>query len=113
MAVAIGPLEIFGIFLLLIIVFTILSRSIRIIREWERIVVLRLGKFVGIRGPGLILLVPFVDRGLIIDMRINTIDIPKQEVITRDNVTIRIDAAVYYRVIDPEKAVLRVRDYNY
>jgi len=113
MAVAIGPLEIFGIFLLLIIVFTILSRSIRIVREWERIVVLRLGKFVGIRGPGLILLVPFVDRGLIIDMRINTIDVPKQEVITRDNVTIRIDAAVYYRVIDPEKAVLRVRDYNY
>ena len=109
----IGPLELFGIFLLIIIVATILSRSLRIVREWERLIVLRLGKFVGIRGPGLVFLVPFVDRGLVVDMRINTIDVPKQEVITKDNVTIRIDAAVYYRVIDPEKAVLRVRDYNY
>jgi len=109
----IGPLELFGIFLLIIIVATILSRSLRIVREWERLIVLRLGKFVGIRGPGLVFLVPFVDRGLVVDMRINTIDVPKQEVITMDNVTIRIDAAVYYRVIDPEKAVLRVRDYNY
>lgn len=110
---AIGPLEIFGIFILLIIVTTILSRALKIVREWERIVVLRLGKFVGTKGPGLVVLVPFVDRGFIIDMRLNTIDVPKQEVITKDNVTIRIDAAVYYRVIDPEKAVLRVRDYNY
>uniref|UniRef100_A0A7C5US11 Slipin family protein n=1 Tax=Ignisphaera aggregans TaxID=334771 RepID=A0A7C5US11_9CREN len=109
----IGPLELFGIFLLVIIVATVLSRSLRIVREWERLIILRLGKFVGIRGPGLVFLVPFVDRGLVVDMRINTIDIPKQEVITKDNVTIRIDAAVYYRVIDPEKAVLRVRDYNY
>ncbi len=109
----IGPLEIFGIFLLLIIIFTILSRSIRVVREWERIIILRLGRFVGTRGPGLIFLVPFVDRGLIVDMRLNTIDIPKQEVITKDNVTIKIDAVVYYRVIDPEKAVLRVREYNY
>jgi regulator of protease activity HflC (stomatin/prohibitin superfamily) len=109
----IGPLELFGIFLLIIIIATILSRSLRIVREWERLIVLRLGKFIGIRGPGLAFLVPFVDRGLIVDMRINTIDVPKQEVITRDNVTIRIDAAVYYRVIDPERAILRVRDYNY
>jgi regulator of protease activity HflC (stomatin/prohibitin superfamily) len=109
----IGPLELFGIFLLIIIIATILSRSLRIVREWERLIILRLGKFIGIRGPGLAFLVPFVDRGLIVDMRINTIDVPKQEVITRDNVTIRIDAAVYYRVIDPERAILRVRDYNY
>lgn len=112
-SMVIGPLEIFGIFLLLIIIFTILSRSLRIVREWERIVILRLGKFIGVRGPGLILLVPFADRGLIVDMRLNTIDVPKQEVITKDNVTIKIDAVIYYRVIDPEKAVLRVRDYNY
>ncbi len=109
----IGVSEIIGILLLLMILTIILSRSLRVVREWERLIVLRLGKYVGIRGPGLILLVPFVDRGLIVDTRLHTVDVPKQEVITRDNVTIKVDAVVYYRVIDPERAVLRVRDYNY
>ncbi|MDK6028044.1 slipin family protein [Ignisphaera sp. 4213-co] len=109
----IGPLEIFGIFLLIIIIAIILSRSFRIVREWERMVVLRLGKYVGIKGPGLAFLIPFIDRGIVVDTRINTVDVPKQDVITRDNVTVRVDAVVYYRVLDPEKAVMKVRDYNY
>lgn len=109
----IGPAEIFGIFLLIIVIAIILSKSIKIVREWERMIVLRLGKYVGIRGPGLVFLVPFIDRGIIVDTRINTVDVPKQDVITRDNVTVRIDAVVYYRVLDPERAVMKVRDYNY
>jgi len=109
----IGAAEVVGILLLLIILTVILSRSLRVVREWERLIVLRLGKYIGIKGPGLVLLVPFVDRGLIVDMRLHTIDVPKQEVITKDNVTIKVDAVVYYRVVDPEKAILRVRDYNY
>jgi regulator of protease activity HflC (stomatin/prohibitin superfamily) len=109
----ISPLEILGILLLLIIMVIVLSRSIKIVKEWERMVVLRLGKYVGIKGPGIVFLVPFIDRGIIVDTRINTIDVPKQEVITKDNVTVRIDAVVYYRVVDPEKAVMKVRDYNY
>jgi regulator of protease activity HflC (stomatin/prohibitin superfamily) len=109
----IGPAEIFSIFLLLIIVIIILSKSIKIVKEWERMIVLRLGKYVGIKGPGIVILVPFIDRGLTVDTRIHTIDVPKQEVITKDNVTVRIDAVVYYKVIDPEKAVMKMRDYNY
>ncbi len=102
-----------GLILLLIIIASILSRAIRIVKEWERIIVLRLGKYVGVKGPGLVVLIPFIDRGLVVDMRLTTIDIPKQEVITKDNVTVTVDAVVYYRVVDPEKAVLKVRDYNY
>uniref|UniRef100_A0A7J2U205 Slipin family protein n=1 Tax=Ignisphaera aggregans TaxID=334771 RepID=A0A7J2U205_9CREN len=108
-----GPVEIVGLFILLIIVMVILSKSVKVVKEWERMIILRLGKYVGIRGPGIVFLVPFIDRGIVVDTRINTVDVPKQEVITKDNVTVRIDAVVYYRVMDPEKAVMKVRDYNY
>ncbi|RLG87028.1 MAG: slipin family protein [Thermoprotei archaeon] len=91
----------------------ILASAIRIVKEWERLVVLRLGRLVGVRGPGLVILVPFVDRGLVVDLRLITIDVPKQEVITKDNVTVSVDAVVYYRVLDPERVVTRVRDYHY
>jgi len=102
-----------GIILLLIIILSILSRAIKVVKEWERIIVLRLGKYVGTKGPGLVFLVPFIDKGLIVDMRLTTVDVPRQEVITKDNVTVSVDAVVYYRVVDPEAAVLKVRDYNY
>jgi regulator of protease activity HflC (stomatin/prohibitin superfamily) len=108
-----GPVEIVGLFILLIIVMVILSKSVKVVKEWERMIILRLGKYVGIRGPGIVFLVPFIDRGIVVDTRINTVDVPKQEVITKDNVTVRIDAVVYYRVMDPEKAVMKMRDYNY
>ncbi len=108
------PVEtIVGIVILLIIVLPILARAIRVVKEWERLIVLRLGKFVGIRGPGLVFLVPFIDKGLIVDLRLLTVDVPKQEVITKDNVTVAVDAVVYFRVVDPEKAVMKVKDYYY
>lgn len=88
----------------------ILSRCIRIVKEWERIVVLRLGRYQGVRGPGIVFLVPFIDRGIIVDLRIITIDVSKQEAITKDNVTVTLDAVVYYRVVDPEGVVLKIKD---
>jgi len=108
------PVEtIVGIVILLIIFLPILAKAIRVVKEWERLVVLRLGKYVGIKGPGLVFLVPFIDRGLVVDLRLLTVDVPKQEVITKDNVTVAVDAVVYFRVVDPEKAVMKVRDYYY
>ncbi|MEM1525546.1 MAG: SPFH domain-containing protein [Ignisphaera sp.] len=107
------PLTIIIILLVIIILSSILARYIRVIREWERIIILRLGKYQGIKGPGLIVLVPFIDKGIIVDLRLLTIDVPKQEVITKDNVTVTVDAVVYYRIVDPEKAVLKVKDPHY
>uniref|UniRef100_A0A7C2ZND8 Slipin family protein n=1 Tax=Ignisphaera aggregans TaxID=334771 RepID=A0A7C2ZND8_9CREN len=97
----------------LLILIVILAKHIRIIREWERIIVLRLGRYQGVKGPGLVFLVPFIDKGIIVDLRVTTIDVPKQEVITKDNVTVTVDVVVYYRIVDPEKAVLRVKDPHY
>lgn len=96
-----------------IIMVAILARYVKVVREWERLIVLRLGKYQGIKGPGLILLVPFIDKGITVDLRLITIDVPKQEVITKDNVTVTVDAVVYYRIVDPEKAVLKVKDPHY
>ena len=97
--------------LLLIVAF--LYASIRIVPEYERVVVFRLGRLIGTRGPGVILLIPLIDRGLRVSLRIITLNVPTQEVITRDNVTTKVDAVVYYRVVDPAKAVLTVEDYPY
>ncbi len=102
-----------AIFLVVILIAIILSRAIKIVREWERLIVLRLGKFIGIKGPGLVILVPFIDRGLTVDLRVTSVDVPRQEVITKDNVTVTVDAVVYYRVVDPERAVMKVKDYHY
>jgi len=107
------PATIIAIFLLLIIVAVILSRSVRIVREWERAIILRLGKYRGIKGPGLIFLVPFIDRAIIADLRLVTVDVPKQEAITKDNVTVVVDAVVYYRIVDPESSLLKVKDPHY
>lgn len=98
---------------LIILIILFLQASIRVINEYERAVVLRLGKFLAAKGPGLIILIPVIDRMVKIDLRTVTLDVPPQEVITRDNVSIRVSAVVYYRVIDPEKAFLQVEDYHY
>lgn len=98
---------------LIILILLFLQASIRVINEYERAVVLRLGKFLAAKGPGLIILIPVIDRMVKIDLRTVTLDVPPQEVITRDNVSIRVSAVVYYRVIDPEKAFLQVEDYHY
>ncbi|MFW6074343.1 MAG: slipin family protein [Chloroflexota bacterium] len=90
---------------------TVLSAAIKIVQEYERGVVFRLGRFVGVRGPGLILLIPFVERMVKVDLRTITMDIPAQEVITRDNVTVKVNAVAYFRALDPERAIIEITDF--
>ncbi|TMC00597.1 MAG: slipin family protein [Chloroflexi bacterium] len=85
--------------------------AIRIVQEYERGVIFRLGRLVGARGPGLFFMLPFVERMVKVDLRIVTMDVPRQDVITRDNVTVKVDAVVYFRVVNPEDAVTKVMDY--
>ena len=85
--------------------------AIRIVQEYERGVVFRLGRYVGVRGPGFILLIPFVERMVKVDLRVITMDVPAQEAITRDNVTVKVNAVVYFRVVEASDAVLKVLDY--
>lgn len=91
----------------------ILYQSIRIVPEYERLVVFRLGRLVGARGPGIVFLIPLVDRAERMSLRIITLDVPSQEVITRDNVTTRVDAVVYYRVVEPARTVVTVEDFRH
>jgi regulator of protease activity HflC (stomatin/prohibitin superfamily) len=85
--------------------------AVKIVQEYERGVVFRLGRLVGARGPGLFLIIPFIDRMVKVDLRVVTMDVPSQEVITRDNVTVRVNAVVYFRVVDPESSVVKVLDH--
>ena len=80
--------------------------------EYQRIVVFRLGRLLGIKGPGLVFVVPIIDKVIKLDLRTRVIDVPKQRVITKDNVTVDVDAVVYYRITDPEKAVIEVQRYE-
>ncbi len=89
----------------------ILPQCARILREYERAVIFRLGKLYGTKGPGLIFLIPFVDRMVKMDIRVVTIDVARQEVMTRDNVPVSVDAVVYFRVVDPEAAVVKVENF--
>src|SRR5215471_15314217 len=89
----------------------IMPQAVRILREYERGVIFRLGKLLGAKGPGLILLWPIVDRMVKMDLRVVTIDVAKQEVMTRDNVPVTVDAVVYFRVIDPTAAVVKVENF--
>src|SRR2546425_4984697 len=96
---------------LIILAVIILPQAIRILREYERGVIFRLGKLLGAKGPGLILLIPVVDRMVKMDLRVVTIDVAKQEVMTRDNVPATVDAVVYFRVVDPIAAVVKVENF--
>ena len=95
-----------------VIVLFLLFTAIRIVQEYERGVIFRLGRFVGAKGPGLFFLIPFIDRMMKVDMRTVTLDVPSQEAITRDNVTLKVNAVVYFRVLDPGAAVIQVEDYR-
>ncbi len=95
----------------LVVVLPVITAAVKIVQEYERGVIFRLGRLVGARGPGLFLIIPFIDRMVKIDLRVVTLEIPPQEVITRDNVTIRVSAVLYFRVLNPENAVTRVADY--
>ena len=96
---------------LVLAVFMILMMAIKIVPEYERGVLFRLGRLVGQRGPGLFLIIPFIDRMVKVDLRVVTMDVPSQEVITRDNVTVRVNAVVYFRVVTPEDSVVKVLDH--
>jgi regulator of protease activity HflC (stomatin/prohibitin superfamily) len=89
----------------------ILPQVARILREYERAVIFRLGKLLGTKGPGLIFLIPLVDRMVKMDIRVVTIDVARQEVMTRDNVPVSVDAVVYFRIVDPESAVVKVENF--
>lgn len=95
----------------LILAISVLPQAVRVLREYERGVVFRLGKLIGAKGPGLVLLIPIVDRMVRMDLRVVTIDVSKQEVMTRDNVPVTVDAVVYFRVVDPEAAVIKVENF--
>ena len=100
-----------GIFLLIVILYILMS--IKILNEYERGVVFRLGRIIGSKGPGVILVFPVIDSMMRIDLRVVTTDVPPQDVITRDNVTVKVNAVIYFRVIDPNKAVVEVENYLY
>jgi regulator of protease activity HflC (stomatin/prohibitin superfamily) len=100
-------------FPLLIVAIFILSKAIKIVNEYERVVIFRLGRLSGIKGPGLFLIIPIIDTVVKIDLRVVTIDVPKQNVITKDNVTVDVDAVVYYKVVEPSFAVNEVENYKY
>ena len=99
------------IFAIAIVVIILLSAAIKIVKEYERGVVFRLGRYVGIRGPGLIFLIPFIETMTKVDLRVVTMDVPTQECITMDTVTVKVDAVVYFRVMKPEDAILNVEQY--
>lgn len=95
----------------IIFLFIILASAIKILREYERAVVFRLGRLVGVKGPGLILLIPVVDRMVKVSLRTVVLDVPPQDVITKDNVSIKVNAVVYFRVMLPDKAIVEVENY--
>jgi regulator of protease activity HflC (stomatin/prohibitin superfamily) len=106
MAAVIGVLVVLGFFLLIF-----LGSSVRVLREYERGVIFRLGRLIALKGPGLILLVPVIDRMVRVDLRTVTLNIPPQEVITRDNVPSRVTAVAYFKVVDPNKAIVEVENF--
>ncbi|HXJ08406.1 MAG TPA: SPFH domain-containing protein, partial [Burkholderiales bacterium] len=94
-----------------LVVLVLLAMSLRILREYERGVVFQLGRFWAVKGPGLILLVPAVQQMVRIDLRTVVLDVKPQDVITRDNVSVKVNAVIYFRIIDPQKAVIQVENY--
>jgi len=102
-----------AIFFLIVFLIIIAAAAIKILREYERGVVFRLGRLIGAKGPGLIFIIPGVDRLLRISLRTVALEIPPQDVITRDNISIKVNAVVYFRVVDPNKAVVEIENYLY
>jgi regulator of protease activity HflC (stomatin/prohibitin superfamily) len=94
-----------------VIVFILLASSVRVLREYERGVIFRLGRLIAQKGPGLILLIPIIDKMVRVDLRTVTLNVPPQEVITKDNVTVRVTAVAYFRVIDPNRAITEIENF--
>jgi regulator of protease activity HflC (stomatin/prohibitin superfamily) len=104
-------MDIYGIVIAVVAILFILSLAVKVVSEYERGVIFRLGRLIGAKGPGLFFIIPFVDRMVKVDLRVVTMDVPSQEVITKDNVTVRVNAVVYFRVVDPESSVVKVLDH--
>jgi len=102
-----------GFLLVIILTFYFLSSAIKILREYERGVVFRLGRVIPVRGPGLVIIWPIIDRLVKVSLRIIAMDVPSQDVITKDNISVKVNAVVYFRVIDPIKAITEVEDFLY
>jgi len=103
---------VFCLFGLGLVVLVFLAMAVRVVTEYERGVIFRLGRLIGAKGPGLFFIIPFIDRIVKVDLRVITLDFPAQEGITRDNVTLKINAVVYFKVINPEDSVIQVEDYR-
>ncbi len=103
----------YSIIFILILVILFLTSAIRILKEYERGVIFRLGRVIGAKGPGLIILIPVVDRMVKVSLRLVAMDVPSQDVITRDNVSVKVNAVIYFRVMDPNNAVVEVENYLY
>jgi len=104
--------EFAGWLLPVVVLVLIIAYAIRILREYERGVIFTLGRFQGVKGPGLIIVVPIIQQMVRVDLRTRVFDVPPQDVISRDNVSVKVNAVVYYRVIDPEKSIIQVEDFN-
>ena len=100
-------------FVVILVGVALLANSIRVVREYERLVVFRLGRLVGERGPGLVLLIPIIDRAVKVGLRTVTMDVPPQDIITKDNVTVKVNAVIYFRVMSSQEAVVQVENYLY
>jgi len=97
---------------LALVILSFLASAIKVVQEYERGVIFRLGRLVGAKGPGLFLIIPIIDRMVKVDLRVVTLDVPSQEAITRDNVTVKVNAVVFFRVMDPSAAVVQVEDFK-
>lgn len=97
--------------MIVVLAILILSNAIRVIREYDRAVVFRLGRLIGVKGPGLIILIPVIDRMIRVSLRTIPMDVAPQDVITRDNVSVKVNAVIYFRVVNPDKAIVNVEDY--
>lgn len=100
-----------GVLVILAVVF--LANSVRVLKEYERAVIFRLGRFSGVRGPGLIILIPIIEKMAKVNLRTIVMDVPPQDIITKDNVSVKVNAVIYFRIIRPENAILEVEDYYY
>ena len=98
--------------ILIVLAIFVLASAVKIVQEYERGVIFRLGRLIGAKGPGLFLIIPFIDRMSKVDLRVVTLDIPSQEAITRDNVTVKVNAVAYFRVIEPNDAIVQVEDFR-
>jgi len=101
------------VFFVILVGLVLLANAVRVVREYDRLVVFRLGRLVGERGPGLILLIPIIDRAVKVGLRTVTMDVPPQDIITKDNVTVKVNAVIYFRVVSSQEAVVQVENYLY